>query len=194
MITPNAEHSMSTNLENVLASASAFIRSIAAGKTREERPSYSYTYDNLTGEIVVTVPPGGAQPMSVHLRHGQTMQDLRRDFRWVRLANNRTQPCTFPFIPLPDGKELFGGNCLQLILWRNVELKESAPGVYRASPPEPTPGFWTGYFVSLFFEADTPSDVHFLPNKYEFTTPGYTWPNALPFPECFGDECLNVVV
>ena len=35
MITPNAEHSLMSNIENVLSSTGAFIRSIAAGKTRE---------------------------------------------------------------------------------------------------------------------------------------------------------------
>jgi hypothetical protein len=194
MITPNAEHSMLTNIWSVLSSCSAFIKSVASGKPREVRPKFTYTQSNSTGELVVTVPAGGPQPTGVYLRHGQTMQNIRRDFRWVRAANNFTQPCTFPFIPFPDGKDLFGGNCAQLIFWEKTELLESAPGVFRATPPNPTRGFWTGYYIMLTFDDDTPGTETYLPNQFELTTPGFTWPMDLPFPPCVEDGCLSRIV
>jgi hypothetical protein len=92
----------------------------------------------------VTVPKGQKlQPTSVVLRHATTLQKHRRDFRWVRRAddrpthalillleypltylyyyrwvrqaNNHTEACRLPDIPLK--KPFLGGNCLQPIIW-----------------------------------------------------------------------------
>ena len=42
MISPNSEHSLVSALPNVLSSASTFARSIASGKTAENRPTFDY--------------------------------------------------------------------------------------------------------------------------------------------------------
>ena len=34
------------------------------------------------------------------LRHASTLQSKRRDFRWVRQANNHTEACNLPDVPL----------------------------------------------------------------------------------------------
>ena len=66
---------------------------------------------------------------------------------------------------------------------------EGSPGVYRVLPPEPAPGFWTGYYVEVFFKSDTGMAFDF-----EFSTPGYAWPNTLPFPDCSKETCLPILV
>ena len=119
------------------------------------------------------------------------MQNVRRDFRWVRQANNFTQACKWPFIPLK--KPLFGGNCIQPIIWYGTTLKEveGSPGVFKGTPPKPKKeGFWTGYYVELFF----PSDTGLKHSEFQFTTPGYTWPNTLPFKDCTGKTCIGKLV
>ena len=55
----------------------------------------------------------------------------------------------------------------------------STPGAYTAVPPEPQKaGHWTGYYIEIKFD-----------DKYQFSTPGFTWPDTLPFPDCTGKEC-----
>ena len=63
-------------------------------------------------------------------------------------------------------------------------LNQTAPGVYSATPPAPRGGRWTGYYVELFFKSSLKSD-------YLFTTPGFTWPDTLPFADCKGAECTG---
>ena len=40
------------------------------------------------------------------------------------------------------------------------------------------------YYVELFFKSSLKSD-------YLFTTPGFTWPDTLPFADCKGAECIG---
>jgi PhoPQ-activated pathogenicity-related protein len=187
LIAPNSEHSLATGIPEVLDCLGTTIRSIAAGNTN--RPNFDYKYNETDGSITVTIPEGMAHGKVV-LRHAQTMQDVRRDFRWVRQANNHTQACKWPFIPLK--KPLFGGNCIQPIIWLGTTLKPTVKGgnVYRAEAPKPKKeGHWTGYYVEMYFPSDTDHG-----GDFQFTTPGYTWPNTLPFKDCHGKECIGRLV
>lgn len=188
LVVPNSEHSLATAIPEVLSCLGTVIRSIASGIT--SRPSFEYSYDETDGSITVTIPPN-MKHGKVVLRHSQTLQNVRRDFRWVRQANNNTQPCKWPFIPLK--KPLFGGNCIQPIIWYGTTLKEveGSPGVYKGTPPKPKKeGFWTGYYIEMFF----PSDTGLKYSDFQFTTPGYTWPNTLPFKDCSGKTCIGKLV
>lgn len=177
-IVPDSEHSLITGIPEVATSLGVFASSIAHGIT--VRPSFNYTYNNVTGELVVTIPSQfPADFVIVHTGH--TTQTMRRDFRWVRLANNKTGVCKLPDITLP--KPLFGGNCLQPIIWNSIVLSASAPGEYRYTPSSP-PKNWMGYYIEMKFPSDTGMKEHF-----QFTTPGYTWPNTLPFPDCANEGC-----
>jgi hypothetical protein len=112
------------------------------------------------------------------------------DFRWVRLASNTTGKCALPDIPLL--KPVFGGNCIQPIIWTATTVHPSmSPGgtdvVYHATPPKVTkPGRWVGYYVEMHF----PSDIGLI-EDFIFTTPGFTWPNTLPFKDCTGAACTG---
>jgi PhoPQ-activated pathogenicity-related protein len=66
-IMPNTEHSMATGMYEAVSLISTYLRSVAAGKT--DRPRFDYTYDNVTGEITVTVPKDQVQPTTIELRH-----------------------------------------------------------------------------------------------------------------------------
>lgn len=100
LITPNAEHSMATNILAVASSLNTYMRSIQSG--HQSRPNFNYTYDPQTGEIAVQMlETNQVLPKKVSLRFAQTLTKKRRDFRWVFQSNNNTEPCTLPFFPVP---------------------------------------------------------------------------------------------
>jgi len=41
-----------------------------------------------------------------------------------------------------------------------------------------------GYFIEVKFASDSG-----LAFEYQFSTPGYVWPNTLPFKDCSGVTC-----
>ena len=134
MIVPNSEHSSVTGLPEILETIAVFATSVAMGHTEDDRPKFSYTHDNTTGELSVRIPEG--QKLSkVVFHHAQTLQTKRRDFRWIFLSGNTTEPCRLPYIPLP--KPVDGGNCAQPIYWHKQTLYESSKekGLYTAMPP-----------------------------------------------------------
>merc|ERR1719183_3368687 len=91
LILPNSDHVLATNIAGVLSTVTAFFKSIMSGHT--QRPHFTYSHNNETGELTVTIPPG-YKPTEVVLRSAQTLSKERRDFRWLRVDNNRTEPCT----------------------------------------------------------------------------------------------------
>jgi PhoPQ-activated pathogenicity-related protein len=72
LICPNAEHSTITGIPEVIESICSFVESIAIGHTEKDRPSFDYTYDAKTGEIMVNIT-GGILPDKVAMRYAQTM-------------------------------------------------------------------------------------------------------------------------
>ena len=199
LIAQNSEHSLATGIPEVLPALSVFLHSIASGHTPEMRPQFEYEGPGrLDGRLAVTVPRA-RPPSKVVLFHAETLQSERRDFRWVRLANNVTGPCVLPGLPLQ--KPLFGGNCIQPIIWHSQTLtpqppdteaqeeEEAAAAVlrYEGVPPHPSvAGRWVGYYIELHFPSDTG-----MKEDYIVTTPGYTWPDTLPFKDCTGEGCLG---
>ena len=96
---------------------------------------------------------------------------------------------------------MFGGNCLQPIIWLGKTLKgrpakDGAAGsgggavVYTAVPPAPAASGhgWVGYYVEVSFPCDD-SSVNGRSSEYHMTTPGYVWPDTLPFADCAGEAC-----
>ena len=188
LIAPNSEHSLATGIPEVLACLSAFYKSLAEGVT--ERPTFDYQYNQTNGAITVTIPKGMVHGKVV-LRHATTFSTVRRDFRWVRLANDATGACNLPEIKIPPVSE-GGGNCLVPIIWEGTTLQPidaSTPNVYVGIPPTPKKGHWKGYYIEVYY----PSNVG-IKSEFQFTTPGYAWPNTLPFKDCHGSECVGRLV
>ena len=67
-IVANSEHSMITGILPSLSNIGTFVRSIASGKTG--RPTFDYKYDEVTGQISITLPKSQVKPIGVYLRHG----------------------------------------------------------------------------------------------------------------------------
>merc|ERR1711939_1297263 len=141
---------------------------------------WSFDVDQANGVITVRIPP--TQPHGkVVMRHAHTISTKMRDFRWVRLANDENGACKLPEVPLK--KPVFGGNCIEPIVWEGTDLNETSPGVWTASVPKPLLG-WKGMYVEAYFPSDTG-----LKSEYQLTTPGIVWPNAYPSDDCTLDEC-----
>ena len=194
LIAPNTEHFMVTGIWDIMSSMASNIRSVMMGI--KKRTTFSYTFDNDTGGLTVTIPRDQEQPFEVSLRHGQTISKTMRDFRWMVEPNNFTQiVCEFPYIPSPISikeKDL----CIQPIIWEQTNLTasgqtESGDTYYYALPPEPKDGHWTGYYIDLKFPGDTPDYSTAFKNEFHRSTPGYTWPNTLPFEDCYGESCIG---
>lgn len=183
LIVPDSEHSMSTGVPEVASALSAFAGSII--HSTPTRPTISFTYDSTTGSVAVQVD-SKSSPSKVVLHTAKTLQQERRDFRWVRLANNQTGACVLPDVPLP--KPVFGGNCLQPIFWTHAHLNVSASGLYEFTPDKNTPK-WMGYYIEVFFPSDIGIKEHF-----QFSTPGFVWPDTLPYSDCTGEACYGYLM
>lgn len=188
---------MVTAIRRVCAAVNTYTRSIASNHTT--RPNFDYTYNPENGEISVKMHGSNQlQPKKVSLIYAQNLSKLRRDFRWIFQSNERTEPCTLPFIPIPNdlskkrpdlNLDAAHDLCLAPIIWKAQELNETAPGEYKSLPPEPAEGYWMGYYLEVEFPGDTPGGDKVFENHFVFTTPGWTWPNTLPFPDCKGEDC-----
>jgi len=185
LIAQNSEHSLATGLPEVLSCMSTFARSIAIGQGETQRPSFDYTFNGTEGSIRV-VPRGSLKPSKVVMRHSQTISSERRDFRWIRASNNDTEKCTLPNIHLK--KPVFGADCFVPIVWIGTTLEAESDGSYVAKAPKPFDGHWSGFYVELYFPAE------FSSSDYQFTSPGFTFPNTLPFADCSGASCKGKLV
>lgn len=91
-----------------------------------------------------------------------------------------------------------GDLCIQPIYWKKRQLEgirndKNKDIIYKAIPPEPKDGRWTGYYIEVVFPGEE-TDVSFdiVKNEFTTTTSGYTWPQTLPFEACnsqIGDGC-----
>ena len=89
--------------------------------------------------------------------------------------------------------------CFQPIIWRAKDLKksgENADGeaVYTTVHPKHRKGHWAGYYIEVTFPGDTPQEIGVFKNEFVESTPGYTWPNTLPFDDCYGESCIGRTV
>ena len=102
LIAPNSDHSLKTALPELISSASALARSVAAGNSEKKRPALNYYKEDDSKTIMVTIPEDGPKPVSVLLRHAETFSTLRRDFRWNVLAGDDNKNCSSPWVPLSE--------------------------------------------------------------------------------------------
>lgn len=87
LIAPNSEHSLVTGVPEVIETLQTVVKSLAVGNPTSARPSFTYKFDETDGSITVNIAEGFT-PTSVTVRHAETNQNVRRDFRWVRLSGN----------------------------------------------------------------------------------------------------------
>ena len=81
-----------------------------------------------------------------------------------------------------DLKAEWGDMCIQPIYWHEQNLKsagttKNGDSIFKAMPPKPKDGRWTGYFVEVKFPGE-PTKTFFdvVNNEFTVSTPGFTWP------------------
>jgi len=168
-----------------MESINTFYLSIAFGVT--SRPAFTHTRNTENGELSVQMlDTNQVKPTKVSLWYAQTLSKKRRDFRWYFQINERTEACVSPFEPASPGM------CHAKINWQEQELQEASPGVYSSLPPQPTDGYWMGYYIMVTFPGDVPGGI--APSVYRSTTPAWTWPDTLPYEDCTGAGCKGILV
>ena len=97
-------------------------------------------------------------------------------------------------------KTIDGHLCLQPIYWHYKTLYMSGvlptgDAIYNVDAPIATEGHWMGYYIEVQFPGDTPQPfMTVFKNDLIVSTPGYTWPDTLPFEDCWKDSCIGRTV
>ena len=89
--------------------------------------------------------------------------------------------------------------CLQPIHWGYQDLEifgkdKNGDTLYVTEAPIPEDNHWMGYFIEMTFPGDTEHKSGLIKNEFRVTTPGFVWPNTLPFEDCVGDECQEILL
>jgi hypothetical protein len=92
-----------------------------------------------------------------------------------------------------------GNLCYQPIIWNARDLSitgESSNGeaLYSTQAPTPKDGHWTGYYIEVIFPGDTQAIAKVLKNEFILSTPGFVFPDTLPFADCTGEGCIGRIV
>ena len=60
---------------------------------------------------------------------------------------------------------------------------------HTATPTPPKKGHWRGYYIELKYAS---AQLHKA--ELRVSTPGFVWPNTLPFPDCNMSDCPPVLL
>jgi PhoPQ-activated pathogenicity-related protein len=210
IMTPNAEHSEATGILEIVPAICAWY---AKHLQLEKVPEFTWTINNSTGEIVVTLDEHGiVYEANVYWAYscGNNAADgvMRRDFRIANLDN----PCKCGVA--------YDGYCSNFkSLWSKQQLEEKTVRghrTYSAVLDAPTDGRWIAYFIDVTYrshlhdvpsatskreEADAldamkregifPKDLAF---RLEFTSEVSVFPDTFPYAACQGSGCKGYLL
>jgi len=186
MMVDNAEHSMATGALYLITGAEVWYKALLDGTPR---PNFSWTKNNVTGDITVSVS-GPMQPVRVVNRMATTLDGYRRDFRLVA-GNTPANPCKYIAIPL------FGSACLRPIIWIGNDIgmtnynPNTQTSTWIATQDPPAVG-WRGFLVELYFNSTIPG-LYFQLTTQVSILPAPGTP-LYPFPLCVGAQCVGDLV
>eukprot|EP00045_Choanoeca_perplexa_P003730 m.33128 g.33128 ORF g.33128 m.33128 type:complete len:491 (+) comp12198_c0_seq1:30-1502(+) len=168
----NAEHSLATGIVEVVKTVSSFAHDICA---KRARPTMSWKFgrnaDNTSAWINLTT---SEKPKKVTIRHADTLNHTRRDWRLVTGDN----PC--PTIAVDGG-------CIQPVLWFGEPAIQEDDTHYSGEMAFPDAG-WRAWFLEVEFDAP----VGIFP--YIWSTQVDIIPETFPFPDCHGEGCRGILV
>ncbi|EGD73818.1 AprA [Salpingoeca rosetta] len=161
----NAEHSLATNLVEVIEGISSFAHDVLADKPR---PSMTWTMSNSStgGSIKLTT---SEKPSRVTVRWADTLNHTRRDWRLIIGGEN----C--PYIKV-------SGECIQPVLWQKEAATKIDDTHYEVHFDNPPAG-WRAFLLDVQFRAE----VGVVPHV--FTSQVNIIPDVYPFPPCHGEGC-----
>ena len=137
----DAEHSMSTGVQELVPSMSTFIHSVLADITF---PTVNWTLDDDSGNITLYYYGNTSQIVDVRRWEARSCADKRRDFRVINLDN----PCLCG-ADVSDGEYCF--NVESLFLGENLDAISvtNDKAVYFASPNEIPDRYWIATMISI---------------------------------------------
>jgi len=155
-----------------------------------DMPKFDWIIDPDSGDITVT---SETDPVSVHVWHGSTCNNKRRDFRFL----NKDNPCECG--TWIASEEL----CInQNIFFGAEKLHETESGSRKwvAHKRPPIDGRWMALFVDVQYNTTSAERGWPLgsPGILEFTTLAsiihLNGTDVFPYPECDGADCLGSIV
>eukprot|EP01147_Barroeca_monosierra_P005306 gene5306-7078_t len=174
----NAEHSLATNLVEVIEGISSFTHDVLADVPR---PSMTWNMTNSTtgGSIVLET---SEEPSRVTVRWADTLNHTRRDWRLVIGSEN----C--PYIKV-------SGNCIQPVLWSKEDAVKIDATHYKVEFDVPPAG-WRAFLLDVSSNLTAPALLQPVQFKaragkipHVFTSQVNIIPNVYPFPPCHGEGC-----
>lgn len=202
---PDAEHSLSTGVEDLVPSMSSFITAFLNGIPR---PVFSWSIENETGIITAEYWGNVSAIHQMSLWHGRSCGEKRRDFRILNLDD----PC-YCGVTVSNGDM-----CAALeAFWFREDISPNftndSYAKFIAHPPEMPENHWTAFLIGLevqLFETDHP---YMILNENEdikndklkenyidqygrlvFSTQVSIVPQTFPFPDCHDSGCYGTLV
>ena len=176
-IQPNADHTLSQGLPEILSSITSHLNAIIQSRPR---PNIKWS-STPWGALAVY---SDQKPSKVQIYRGEsiTSKPNRRDFRWI--TANIEGACQPPAAPIND--EI----CSNPIKWIPTEVVgEYNPQTktYNYKYQEPTNADYKNW-VSYFFMLD-------YPDGQSYTTQAVIMPDIMPFKACgAGEACIGTLV
>ena len=203
LMTPNAEHSEATGIFEIVPAIGTWAMYLLQN---QEVPTWTWTINNSTGEIVATLDDKGEvyeASMWYAYSCGQDANGIHlRDFRIMSVAD----PCTCGIAS--------DGYCANLKSgWTRVLLDQeivNGKRTYRAQMAAPADGRYVGFLIDVkykelpgmstftpIFDRKHKGNKHLpvdKPGRLEFTTEVSIWPNTFPYADCSGTGCTGHMV
>lgn len=193
IMTPNAEHSEATGILEIVPALGTWIEHLLQ---KTAVPTFTWTIDEVTGEIVATLDSvGTVHRASMYYAYscGKNPDGVqRRDFRIMSLDD----PC--------ECGQASDGMCFNLkSMWTNQTLVEEinveGQRQYRAQMDAPGDGRYVAFFIDIKYEkVEFSNSLQGLPydkpGQLEFTTEVSVWPNTFPYDDCNADSCSGVLL
>eukprot|EP00604_Paraphysomonas_vestita_P002311 CAMPEP_0174818522 /NCGR_PEP_ID=MMETSP1107-20130205/1209_1 /TAXON_ID=36770 /ORGANISM="Paraphysomonas vestita, Strain GFlagA" /LENGTH=486 /DNA_ID=CAMNT_0016030461 /DNA_START=205 /DNA_END=1665 /DNA_ORIENTATION=- len=212
MMIPNAEHSLITGIFQAVPAIGSWIQNLLY---KEEIPTFTWTINEQTGELVATLDNNN----KVHSAYvwwayscGINSWDgvYRRDFRIAHLDN----PCSCG--------AYVDGYCgaLRSVFWSKQELNYTlvkGKRTYSAKFDAPGDGRYVAFLMDFKFNNKhafeiSPAELykaaglkenpeqafggfpHDFGRFFEFTTEVSVWPNTFPYADCVGADCGETIL
>lgn len=161
----NAEHSLATNLVEVIEGISSFAHDVLADTARPTM-TWEMTNSSTGGAIHLET---SEEPTRVTVRWADTLNHTRRDWRLIISPEN----CQYLKV---------SGQCIQPVLWSKEDAVKIDATHYKVEFDNPPAG-WRAFLLDVQFAARVGQVRHV------FTTQVNIIPDVYPFPPCHGEGC-----
>jgi len=209
---PDAEHSLSTGIEELVPTVATFVSSYLNGY---QFPQFEWTINYTgNGSITATVTGNTSRITRAVRFHGLSCTGIpaRRDFRVITLDD----PCLCG-AKVSSGEYCANGESLFFATELTPISNNGVEAVYVAEPPSVPKNHWIAFFIAIQYEMfpstiPKPFSTLSKPRRYKlygegtipdlfdeygktvFTTQVSIVPNTFPFPDCNGTSCYGTLV